>query len=657
MSTALRAPDAQGPSATSGSPLTRALRSGGAEALSLLVTLVLLTLIFGSLAPKTFLLPANIINIAGSVALLTVVALGEAFVILSGGLDISIGSIVGFASVVAAMLVDRYGAGAGIGAALAAGGAAGFVNGLIVSVGRINPVITTLGTLSVFHGVAFLVSGGQEIGVASPSFNALGGGTLLGIPIPVFIAGAAAILSAFLLRSTDIGRNIYALGGSPRAARLVGIDISRYKLALYTLSGLIAGLGAVILTARTQSGSPTSGSDTLALQAITAVVLGGSALTGGKGTILGVVLGVLVDRNADERPDGPWCSDVLPTHRAGDAPGNCEFDRALASAYGGHSRAGRSGMTAAHCSPGEWDGFPSLVCENEALRVTVVPRVGAKVVSLFDKIAAKEWLAPSLRALGTGAGERWQNYDCGGWDECVPNIAPGPEPRARDGRLRDHGDVWNRPAWAQIAEDGSIVSEVDGIAFTFRFARRISLEATTVFISYRLEHRGSEPFPWSWAMHPLLDATALSSIDLPAGTRVAPDSKDLHPAASRLWPLVIADDAPWTSNTRPPSGTRFAQKLYTGRLSAATARVTCSDARLTIEADPQTIPYFGIWLNYGGWPDAQTTLDHIAIEATTSNADVLSNAERKGTAMFLRPGEQHSWWIKLHCERSNNATA
>jgi L-arabinose transport system permease protein len=258
----------------------------GAQNLSLLIVLIALGALITSQTPD-FLLAGNLENIGLAVALLGLVSMGQTVVIVSGGLDISVGSTVGLASVTAALVV------ANTGSALA-GVAAGIINGGIITIGRINPVITTLATLSVFRGVGFLITNGSAISVPNVAFDNLGSGSIGIVPIPIAILLLVVAAFFIFLRFTDIGRNIYAMGGNPVAARLAGINLDKYKLGIYTLSGLIAGVAAIILTARTTSGQPASGSAGLELESITAAVLGGSALTGGKGTVIGTFLGVLI---------------------------------------------------------------------------------------------------------------------------------------------------------------------------------------------------------------------------------------------------------------------------------------------------------------------------------------------------------------------------
>lgn len=265
------------------------------QLLGLAIALGVLILVIGMQVPDKFFRFSNLLNIGQAVTLIGLTALASTVVIISGGLDISIGSIVGLCSAAAALaMVAVDNAAFGILAAVGFGLSAGLVNGLLITVGRINPVITTLGTLSAYRGVAWIMTGGYAVGVTNKLFNSIGSGELLGIPVPLVILIVVAVLFHIFLSYTDIGRNIFAIGGNPTAARLAGISLNRYKLGIYMLSGLCAALAAIVLTARTNSGQPASGSAGLELEAITAAVLGGTAMSGGVGSVIGTMLGVLI---------------------------------------------------------------------------------------------------------------------------------------------------------------------------------------------------------------------------------------------------------------------------------------------------------------------------------------------------------------------------
>ena len=267
----------------------------GPQNLSLLAALIVLILIFGTLRPEAFFSTRNLAAILNAIAILGIVAMAQTIVIISGGIDVSVGSIVGLGSIVAATaMVHVDSALVGILAAVAAGNVAGLVNGLLITKGRVNPIITTLATLAIFQGLSFIVSNGKAIGVLNTDFNWIGSGRIAGVPITVMVFIAIAALMIFFMRATDMGRNIYAIGGNPNAARLAGIRIDRYRIGVYVLTGIVCGIAAVLLTARSTSGQPSSGSAGLELEAITAAFLGGCAMAGGRGTIIGTILGVLI---------------------------------------------------------------------------------------------------------------------------------------------------------------------------------------------------------------------------------------------------------------------------------------------------------------------------------------------------------------------------
>ena len=250
--------------------MTRAARFAGPENLSLIIALVLLVALLASQSPFFF-APRNLLNIGQNMAVVGLIAVGMTMVIVSAGLDISVGSIAGCASVLAA----------------------------IISLLRVNPVVATLATLSAFRGLAFLIAPeGKPIGVLDPTFALLGSGRWFafgdfpGVPVAFMILIVVAVVGHFVMSSTVFGRAIYTMGGNPAAARLAGINLDRMKFYIYSISGALAGLAGVIVTARTSSGQPASGTQGLELEAITAVFLGGAILAGGKGTIFGTMLAV-----------------------------------------------------------------------------------------------------------------------------------------------------------------------------------------------------------------------------------------------------------------------------------------------------------------------------------------------------------------------------
>jgi ribose/xylose/arabinose/galactoside ABC-type transport system permease subunit len=309
--------------------MRRIVAAIGADNLSLIFALIALIFLvtvvsrwFGLEGGSKFFSWQNLMNsLAQAIVIVGLLAIGETVVIIAGALDISVGSIASIGSVVSASVLVGVGTvGAlhilptgnvflAVTAGIIAGMLAGVVNGLIVTTLRVNPIIATLGTLAAFAGFAFLLAPeGKPIGVLTqPEFTwlaqgrfltnvpvpPLSGGKWTGIPVLTVILVIIAILVHILMAYTDFGRAIYAIGGNATAARLAGINLSRVRVVMYMISGAISGLAGVLLTARTTSGNPINGNG-LELQAITAVFLGGAATAGGKGTILGTFLAVIM---------------------------------------------------------------------------------------------------------------------------------------------------------------------------------------------------------------------------------------------------------------------------------------------------------------------------------------------------------------------------
>lgn len=289
-------------------PAKRAIKNGATgrfaaldpQIVGLIIALVALIAIIGTQTPDAFFTYVNALSIGEGVTLVGLTALAAMVIMIMGGLDISIGSLVGLCSAAAGVAMLGVantvgGALVGILAAVGAGLLGGLINGLVVTRGKIDPIIVTLGTYSAYRGVALLITGdGYAVNVRNEPFNAIGIGSLLGIPLSIIVLLAAIVIFHFFLENTTPGRNIFAIGGNPVAARLAGVNVDRYKLAMYTLSGLMAAIAAIVYTARTKSGQPVSGSEELALQAITAAILGGVSMKGGRGNVIGVILAVLI---------------------------------------------------------------------------------------------------------------------------------------------------------------------------------------------------------------------------------------------------------------------------------------------------------------------------------------------------------------------------
>ncbi|MCW2947841.1 MAG: sugar transporter permease [Actinoallomurus sp.] len=269
----------------------------GPQNLSLLGALVVVVAIFSWLNSGYFTW-SNMQVIGEAATVAGLLAVVQTVVIICGAMDISVGSQTGIASVISAMAFMSTGHNPllGMAAAVGVGIVAGILNGLIIVYGRVNPVIATLAGLAAYKGVAQLISGGRAQGfvLGDNLFIFISRGTIAGVPVQVWILLLVALGVHVMLKYTDIGRNIYAIGGNDTAARLAGININKYLVAVYALAGIVAALAGIVLTARTGSGQPTSGSEGLELQSITAAALGGCALKGGKGGVGGTLLAVLL---------------------------------------------------------------------------------------------------------------------------------------------------------------------------------------------------------------------------------------------------------------------------------------------------------------------------------------------------------------------------
>ena len=261
--------------------------------LALLTTAVVVGAFAASSSPY-FLTRTNFLNMAEAVAILGILAIAQTPVLISGGLDLSVGATSGLAAVLAALSLQHvHNAAVAIGVALAVGIGAGLVNGLLITVGRMNAIIATLATLSVFEGLALIASNGQVVPLGDNWL--LNWATLrpLGIPLSAIIAVVFLAVVGGFLSITKHGRYVYALGGNPHAARLAGVPIARFRLAIYGFSGAAAGFAGLLFAIRASSAEPLQ-SQGVELTVITAVILGGASLAGGRGTVIGSLLGVCV---------------------------------------------------------------------------------------------------------------------------------------------------------------------------------------------------------------------------------------------------------------------------------------------------------------------------------------------------------------------------
>ena len=261
-----------------------------------LFVVLLLLAVTASLISDAFLNPFNLVNVLRQVALYGIVSIGLTFVILTAGIDLSVGSIVAVVSVVTATLLNAGWAVpmvmlAGLGLGLLFG----LVNGLGITLVRIPPFIMTLGTMVMLRGLALTLADGRPIDVstAAADFSWIGRGSAFGLPVAVWIFLLVALLALFVLRFTPFGRNVYAVGSNAEAAHLSGINVERTIVGVYALSGFLAALTALIFVSRLTVGEPTAGTG-LELEAIAIAVIGGTSLFGGQGGIVGTAIGAAI---------------------------------------------------------------------------------------------------------------------------------------------------------------------------------------------------------------------------------------------------------------------------------------------------------------------------------------------------------------------------
>ena len=258
------------------------------------VVLVLMALIFGLLSP-TFLDPGNLSNILKQASLLGFVALGMCFVLIGGGIDLSVGSIVALSSVLIAGLSATLPPIVGIHIALLAGIFIGIVNGYFVTAFKFQLIIVTLSTMAIVRGIAMAYSDSRPIfGTLPDELFLLTDGVVLGLPVPAILFFLAGAVSIFFLRYTVLGRQIYQVGGNEEAARLTGINVARVKILTYAISGFLSAFAGLMLVARMQSGEAVRTGIGWELDAIAAAAIGGVSLMGGIGTVVGTLCGALI---------------------------------------------------------------------------------------------------------------------------------------------------------------------------------------------------------------------------------------------------------------------------------------------------------------------------------------------------------------------------
>ncbi len=260
-----------------------------------LIGLIALVIII-SIMNSGFLRTANIFNLLRQVSINALIAFGMTFVILTGGIDLSVGSILALSSVIMAkMLASGVNPVIAIIAACIIGLLLGAVNGIVIAYGKVAPFIATLATMTIYRGLTLVITKGNPITGLGDSFifQVFGKGYVWIIPVPVITMAIAFAILYVILNKTPFGRKVYAVGGSEKVSYLVGIDIKKIKVAIYSLTGMLVALSGAILTSRLNSAQPTAG-ESYELDAIAAVVLGGTSLSGGKGNIFGTLVGALI---------------------------------------------------------------------------------------------------------------------------------------------------------------------------------------------------------------------------------------------------------------------------------------------------------------------------------------------------------------------------
>lgn len=275
-------------------PSGRALRWQRIAEYVIVVAIVLESVVFAVIAPQ-FLSVPNLINVALSIAITGILAVGMTAVILTGGIDLSVGSVAALAGVVAAMLASGEGAGSvalAAAAALAVGLAVGAFNGAMVAWFRVPPFVTTLAMLTICRGLVFVITEGRSIGNLPAGFGLFGRELVLGVPVPVWLMLAVFAVGWFVLRRMTFGRYVYAVGGNREAAFLAGVNIKGVTMLVYVLNGLLVGLAGLVLASRLGAGVPNAGLQ-YELDVIAAVVVGGTSLNGGRGSVIATLWGAV----------------------------------------------------------------------------------------------------------------------------------------------------------------------------------------------------------------------------------------------------------------------------------------------------------------------------------------------------------------------------
>jgi len=261
----------------------------------LLPFLTLIALFVGlSIASPHFLTSTNLSSVVRQTAVINIMALGMTLIIIGGGIDLSVGSILAMGGLFGSMAMEKgIPILPSIGVGILTGLVCGFLNGFMTTRLRINPFIVTLGTLGIYRGLALMISNGLPVHNLPPAFSYLGEGTIAGIPVVWFLLVVCAVAVHILLEHTKHGRFVFAIGSNPDAALYAGIPTSFHTVTVYTVGGALTGLAGMIEASRLMTGQPTAGQG-YELQAIAAVVIGGGSLRGGEGTVIGTLVGAFI---------------------------------------------------------------------------------------------------------------------------------------------------------------------------------------------------------------------------------------------------------------------------------------------------------------------------------------------------------------------------
>ncbi len=300
----------------------------------------------------------------------------------------------------------------------------------------------------------------------------------------------------------------------------------------------------------------------------------------------------------------------------------------------------------------DYQGFTAVVYANSVLKLVLLPEVGAKVISLVDRRSGREWLTTATRPVRrlNDLDDLWLDYDRSGWDELFPSVAPGYYPTGpwAGTPLRDMGELWQRP-W-RWKEHNGIWTSIHGLRFPYEFSRRLRLNGATLQITYSVRNLGEAPFRGVWSMHPLFAAQPGMRILFPPGTNMVIESALEENAEARyrerlLWPTLMRNGGieDLSSIRAPTNG--YALKLFSERRQVGRAGLCDpgSGAWLAIEVAPESIPYFGLWLNEGRWPSPVDGLYHLALEPTNGCADQLEVAAALGSGLSV-PGQSARDW-------------